>query len=43
MFVRQLYIIVNKKNRQFMPKEVVILGGDCSDDTIELNKVTIKP
>lgn len=35
--------MINKKNRQYMPKEVIILGGDSPDDTTELNKVTIKP
>ena len=40
---RQLFIIINKKNKQHMPKEVQVYGGETSDDAIELNKVTIKP
>lgn len=38
-----MYIIVNKKYRQLMPKDVHVLGGDSSDDIKELNKITIKP
>lgn len=37
--IRQLIIVINKKNRQYMPKEVVVYGGDNSDEVIELNKV----
>lgn len=39
---RQLFIVVNKKNRQYMPKEIIVMGGDSPDDINELNKVTIK-
>ena len=26
-----------------MPKDVIIFGGDSSDDVTELNKIAIKP
>ena len=38
--IRQLIIVINNKNRQYMPKEVLVYGGDNSDEIIELNKVT---
>ena len=41
--LRQLFIVINKKNRQYMPKEVLVFGGESSDDIVELNKLTIKP
>jgi hypothetical protein len=34
---------INKKNRQHMPKDVVIMGGESTDDVDELNKIAIKP
>jgi len=41
--IKQMYIIINKKNRQYMPKEVLVFGGTCSEDTVELHKLIIKP
>jgi hypothetical protein len=38
--IRQLIIVINKKNRQYMPKEVLVYGGDNSDEVTELNKVS---
>ncbi len=41
--IKQMYIIINKKNRQYMPKEVLVFGGACSEDIVEIHKLTIKP
>ncbi|CAF0837663.1 unnamed protein product [Brachionus calyciflorus] len=40
--IKRLFIVVNKKHRQYMPKDVSVYGGDTSDDIEELNKITIK-
>lgn len=41
--IRQLYIVVCKKNRRYMPKEVQVYGGEGPGDVVELNKIIIKP
>jgi hypothetical protein len=34
--------VVNKKHKQHMPKDVLIMGGENSDEIDEINKVSIK-
>lgn len=44
MFVclfRQLYINVDENDRRLMPKDVVVYGGNSSDDSVEISKVSI--
>jgi hypothetical protein len=40
---RRLFIIINKKNKQHMPKDITVFGGESADDTDELNKIAVKP
>jgi hypothetical protein len=40
--IKQLYMTINKNHKQYMPKEVVVNGGDNPDDVTELNKLNIK-
>lgn len=39
--IRRLVIVVSKAHKQFMPKDVVVMGGESPDDLVELSKVTI--
>ena len=42
-YFRRLIIVVNKIYRQYMPKDVTVIGGDSPDEVTELNKLTLKP